>query len=160
MDTPQSINGLGSVDDSDIIRFIPTSLGTQTAGSFEWYFDGSDVGLADDNEDIDAIGFTPAGELAISTIGNFSVTGASGLDEDLIIFNSTSLGQNTSGTWELYFDGSDVGLTLTNEDVNGTWVDGNGDIYLTTEGNYAVPGLSGGGADIFICQQTHRIPCC
>lgn len=38
-----NVPGLGAVDDSDIVRFIPTSLGSNTAGTFEWYFDGSDV---------------------------------------------------------------------------------------------------------------------
>ncbi|MCB0178821.1 MAG: tandem-95 repeat protein [Anaerolineae bacterium] len=151
-DTSQFINGLGTVDDSDIIRFIPTSLGSQTTGSGELYFDGSDVGLTSDDEDIDAIGLTQTGALVISTVGDFGVTGVSGSDEDLIIFTPTGLGQNTSGTWEPYFDGSDVDLTLNSEDVNGAWIDNNSDIYLTTEGNYAVPGITDGGADIFICQ--------
>jgi hypothetical protein len=40
-----SINPLVSVTNADIIRFTPTSLGDTTAGTFSWYFDGSDVGL-------------------------------------------------------------------------------------------------------------------
>jgi subtilisin-like proprotein convertase family protein len=152
LDAAATVSGLGTVDDSDIIRFVPTSLGTNTAGSFEWYFDGSDVGLTTNDEDIDAIDFAPDGRLVISTVGSVSVTGASGADEDLIAFSASSLGTTTSGTWSLYFDGSDVALTATSEDVTGIWIDpANNQIYLTTLGAFSVSGLSGNGSDIFIC---------
>jgi hypothetical protein len=126
-------------------------LGSQTAGNFEWYFDGSDVGLFWGSEDLDAMGFTPDGKLVISGTGCFWVPGIGGRDEDLIRFLPTSLGQNTRGTWARYFDGSDVGLRNNSEDVHGVWINDAGDIYLTTKGNYSVSGLSGDGADIFIC---------
>jgi hypothetical protein len=148
-----AVPGLGTIQDRDIFKFIPTSLGGNTAGSFEMYFDGSDVGLTTSSEDIDAIGFTPDGKLVISAFGSPRVPGVSGQDEDLLAFTATSLGWTTSGTWAMYFDGSDVGLANTaSEDVWGTWIDGaNGDIYLTTQGVFAVVGSSGDGTDIFIC---------
>jgi hypothetical protein len=103
-------------------------------------------------EDIHAMGFLPDGRLAISTNGSFSVSGVSGKDEDLIVFTATSLGETTSGSWELYFDGSDVALdSNSNEDVVGTWIDVNDDIYLTTKGAFSVAGAAGDGADIFTC---------
>ncbi|MEZ4683888.1 MAG: hypothetical protein R2932_57730 [Caldilineaceae bacterium] len=46
-----TVPGLGTVDESDVVRFVPTSLGTTTLGSFEWYFDGSDVELTTSGED-------------------------------------------------------------------------------------------------------------
>lgn len=143
---------VGTIEDSDIVKFIPTSTGTTTAGTYEMYFDGSDVGLTTSGEDIDAIAFTSTGDLLVSTLGSFSVTGASGVDEDLIKFTATSLGWTTAGTWAMYFDGSDVSLSASTEDVWGTWVDDlNGDIYLTTSGAFSVTGVSGDGSDIFIC---------
>ena len=150
---PITITGLGSVDDSDIVRFTPTSLGENTSGTFSWYFDGSDVGLTTNGEDIDIVGFAPDGRLLISTTGSFSVTGASGNDEDIIAFLPTSLGSTTSGTWSLYFDGSDADLgSNANEDINGASVDPvTGQIYLTTAGNFSVTGVSGTGGDIFVC---------
>jgi uncharacterized repeat protein (TIGR01451 family) len=148
----QRIAGLGRVQDSDILRFIPTSLGADTAGSFEWYFDGSDVGLRAGKEDVDAIGFTPDGRLVVSTARSFRVPGLFGRDEDLIVFNDTSLGKSTSGTWEMYFDGSDVGLNSFTENIWGTWIDSDtGKIYLTTRGRFSVEGVGGDGADIFAC---------
>ena len=148
-----TIPNVGSVDDSDIVRFTPTSTGSTTAGTFSMYFDGSDVGLTSNSEDVDAIGIAPDGRLLISTTGNPSVSGVSGdADEDLLAFTATSLGSTTSGTWAMYFDGSDVGLNNSgSEETGGTWVDNANNIYLTAKGTFSVSGLSGDGSDIFVC---------
>lgn len=141
---------VGSVDDTDIVRFVPTSTGSDTAGTYELYFQGADVELSDSAEDIDAIAFTTDDRLLISTKGSVNVPGVSGKDEDLLVFNATSLGQTTSGTWELYADNSDVGLGDNGgEDIQASWVDDNGDIYLSTEGAFDVTGLSGDDTNIF-----------
>ena len=151
-----TISGLGNIEDRDVVRFIPTSLGPDTAGNFEWYLDGSDVGLTTSGEDIDALDFAADGRLLLSTQGSFGVSGASGADEDLVAFTATSLGADTSGEWALYFDGSDVGLnSSSSEDINGVWVDSKtGEIYLSTLGAFAVNGVSGAGGDLFICTPT------
>jgi hypothetical protein len=147
-----TIPDVGAIDDSDIVRFIPTSLGTSTAGTFELYFDGSDAGLTDSGEDIDGLYVLADGSIVISTIGSSSVPGAASRDEDLLHFEPTSLGANTSGTWTVLFDGSDVGLsTSTYEDVYGLWLSADSDIYLTTRGTFSVAGVSGDGADVFVC---------
>jgi hypothetical protein len=142
---------VASIDDFDILRFIPTSIGGNTTGNYEIYLDGSDVELT--GEDIDAIGVAPDGRLTISTRGSFNIGGVSGADEDLLIFTANSLGADTSGTWEMYFDGSDVGLSDggNDEDINGTWIDDNGDIHLTTRVVFSVVGAAGDKSDIFTC---------
>ena len=143
---------VGAIDDSDVVRFVPSSIGTTTAGTFELYFDGSDVGLTSNGEDVDAISVLSNGDLLISTTGNASVPGLSLADEDVARFAPSSLGATTSGSWSAYFDGSDVALNnASSEDVHGVWVDGNGDVYLTTRGTFAVAGASGTGADVFAC---------
>ncbi len=152
---PTILPGLGPVDDSDIVRFIPTSLGDETAGTWEWFFDGSDVGLSRGGEDVDAIGFTPDGRLVVSSLATMHVpqTGGGTLqagDEQLIVLNNASFGQNTSGDWEMYFDGRDVGMRP--EDVWGNWIDPlNGDIYLSLQNKFDLDGVSGNELDIFIC---------
>jgi hypothetical protein len=153
LDAATTLPGLGAVDDSDIVRFIPVRLGAETAGSFEMYFHAADVGLTTSNEDVDLIAFAPDGRLALSTVGAFGVSGLSGEDEDLLAFSASSLGWNTAGRWSLYFDGSDVGLsTSSSEDLNAGWIDPvTGKLYLSTMGAFAVTGVSGDGADIFIC---------
>ena len=65
------------VDDCDIVRFHPTSLGSNTAGTWAPYFDGSDVELTTNSEDIDGLEIAPDGRLLLSTSGNPGVTGVS-----------------------------------------------------------------------------------
>jgi len=155
LSNPVAVGGLGQVDDSDIIRFTPTRLGNVTSGSFSWYIDGSDIGLTTADEDIDAIALTADGRVLISTVGNCAVTGASGADEDLFALRATALGATTVGTWRVFFDGSDVGLTATSEDVGGAWFDAdNLKLYLSTLGAFNVNNASGGGEDIFAFNRT------
>ncbi len=142
-----TISGI-AVDDSDIVEFAPTSLGANTAGSFSLYFDGSDVGLTTNAEDVDAVALAPDGRLLISTTGSASATGASGLDEDLLIFTGT-LGDTTSGSFALYFDGSDVALnTASSEDVDGATITASGDLLFSTLGVFSVAGASGDNEDV------------
>lgn len=144
-----SFGGLSNVDDSDIVRFVPTALGANTAGSFSLYFDGSDVGLSTSNEDIDALGVLPDGRLVISTLGSVSATGASGNDEDLLVFNATSLGSATSGSFAMYVDGSDVGVSSNDENIDGVCALADGSLLLTTTGSFSVSGAAGNDEDIF-----------
>ncbi len=163
------IPGFGKVDDSDIIRFVPTSVGEDSAGSFEMYFDGSDYGLNRSSEDVDAIGFASDGRLVISTNGSFKVPRANassmwcwdGLDaaanhfghcdrlwgkgEDFIV-----LDQDGSG-WDMYFDGSDV---LGNRiDLGDTWINPiTGDIYLSSRDDFTLDTLDVSTQDIFVCR--------
>ncbi|MEZ4861357.1 MAG: choice-of-anchor Q domain-containing protein [Caldilineaceae bacterium] len=150
---PTVVPGLGAVDDSDIILFIPTQLGPDTAGSFAWYLRGADVGLTSDGEDIDAIGFTADGQLVISTIGDFSTPTASGHDEDLFQLDNATFGNPTSGEWRLFFDGSSAGLA--NEDVNGFWLDpATHERYLTVKDSFAFDDVQVDSDDIFVCTPT------
>ncbi|MGH9260761.1 MAG: hypothetical protein ACRD08_12845, partial [Acidimicrobiales bacterium] len=142
------------LDDSDILKFAATSLGPTTAGTFTMYFDASDVGLSTSDEDVDAVELLPNGHLLVSTTGSFSVTGASGADEDLIEFMPASLGAVTAGSWSLYFDGSDVGLTSSDEDVDAVAIDASGRIFLSTTGAFAVTGRSGADEDVFLFTPT------
>lgn len=144
-----TIGGISS-DDSDIMQFTPTSLGANTAGSWLLFFDGSDVGLTTNDEDIDSIGVSNDGRLLISTLGAFSVTGVSGEDEDILVFNATQFGSTTIGSFAMYFDGSDVGLsTTTSEDIDAADVRNDGSFLLSTLGNFSVTGASGTSQDLF-----------
>lgn len=135
------------VDDSDIVQFVPSSLGANTAGSFVFYFDGSDMGLTTDSEDIDAIAFNGSGTLIISTTGNFNVPGLNGGGQDLMFFFGNT-GANTTGQLYMYVDGSDVGLTTTDENLTGAAILPSGNFLLSTFGNFSVPGASGANEDV------------
>ena len=148
-----TVNGI-SISPQDIARFDATFLGPTTAGTFSMYFDGSDVGMDVNAETIDALSLLSDGRILISTTGNPSVPGVIGKDEDILAFMPTSLGDVTSGTWSMYFDGSDVGLSESSaEDINALDVV-NGNIYLSTLGNFSVPGILGADEDVFICTPT------
>ena len=140
-----------TVDDSDIIKFTPTSLGANTAGTWSFYFDGSDVGLTTSSEDVDAITILPSGAIGISTLGDPTVTGLASLaDEDIIAFTPTALGSVTAGNWAEYFDGSDVGLsTNNNEDLDAVDVAATGVMSLSTIGAFSVTGVTGVDEDCF-----------
>jgi hypothetical protein len=142
-----TIGGL-STDDSDVLRFTPTSLGTTTAGSFSMYFDGSDVGLGSNGEDVDAVTLASDGRLIVSTQGSVNASGASGADEDLWIFTGT-LGAATSGSFAKHFDGSDVGLNnSSSEDVDAASMTSSGNLVFSTVGNFSVTGVSGADEDV------------
>ncbi len=146
-----SIEGIGLVDDSDVVKFTATSLGQSTAGTFEMYLDGSDVGLVRGWEDIDALTQLPDGSLLISTIGRNTVPEFRGSSEDLLLFSPSSLGETTSGSWSLYFDGSDVGLEdrLT-EDLDAVSLDATGRLLLSTQRDFVTPDIEGANEDVFV----------
>ena len=152
--TAFTVNGI-AVTPRDILRFEASSpLGSDTTGTFFMYFNGIDVGLDVAAENIDAVSLLPNGHILISTTGNPVVTGVTGgKDEDILEFTATTLGDTTSGGWSLYFDGSDVALDASSEDVDALDLLG-GNIYLSTAGNFAVTGVSGADEDVFICTFT------
>ncbi|MEZ4518212.1 MAG: DUF4976 domain-containing protein [Chloroflexota bacterium] len=156
LDRPVTLDNLGRVDDSDILRYVPASSDGLNPAYLEWYFDGSAVGLTTAAEDIDAIAVLEDGRLVVSPIAdgarvpiNDAVTRVR--DEDLIAFTGET-GANTTGTWELFFDGSDIGLTAGSEDINAVNVAPDGTLYLSTYGKFKlIGGLSGTKSDILAC---------
>jgi predicted outer membrane repeat protein len=115
-----SVTGISGAADEDVIAFTPTTLGASTSGSWALYFDGSDVGLADsNNEDIDALDVTSNGNIYLSTLGDFAVSGLSGADEDVFVCVPTSIGSTTACNYSpsLYFDGSTWGLDANDVDA-------------------------------------------
>ena len=143
-----NIPGVGTVDDSDIVKFTATSLGEDTAGAFSLYFDGSDVGLSTSSEDIEGLELLDDGRLLISTSGSASVPGVSAAGQDVLIFTPTSLGSTTAGSWAMYFDGSDVALSSSSEIVDAVASGPTGHLMLSTTGNFSVSGASGANEDI------------
>ena len=127
----------------DVVKFQPTTT-TTTGGSFEMYFDGSDVGLSTTAEQIDSLTvWTPedfgstdvsvpddctAGLLFISTVGLYRVPAADGSSlvgrgSDILVFCATNLGLDTAGFWFKGFDGVAAGFqplgALRNVSVHG-----------------------------------------
>jgi hypothetical protein len=156
-----SIPGIAdAVDARDVVKFTATRLGADTAGTFEMYFDGSDVGLdgvveidsGPDGltENLDGIELLENGRLVISVSDWFSVPGLSGSDEDLFLFTPTSLGADTAGTWVPYFDGSDVGMARAN--VDAVALDNGPRVLLSTDEAFSANCLDGHDEDVFAFQ--------
>ncbi|HRO90020.1 MAG TPA: hypothetical protein PLC06_05930, partial [Promineifilum sp.] len=146
------LNGSGTqitIEPQDIARFVPSQLGDVTAGWFEQYFDGSDVGLTTSGEKIDALAIRPDGTLLISSSGAATVKSGSvnvkAQDEDLLAFTLISSGATTSGTWHttLALDGSTLaGMAV--ENVTAAWADPDSQtIYLAVTSNFTIKGISG-----------------
>jgi hypothetical protein len=111
--------------DEDVIAFTPASLGHATTGTFSLWFDGSDVGLAETGEDIDAVAIDASGLLYLSGADPVAVTGVTAQDEDVFVFSPTALDPPTTAgsfTTVPYFDGSAFGLGAN--DVSGFDVPG------------------------------------
>ena len=147
--TAASIQGV-TYGVSDIVKLSKQSNGSYLAAM---YFDGSDVGLTKSSEAIDAFAIDPVtGELLISTRGSVSVSGASGYGEDILAFKPTQLGNTTTGTWRTVFDGSDVGLSGSAENITALGLQattGGTILYLATNGNFSAGGIGGDNKDVF-----------
>jgi hypothetical protein len=125
-----------SFADEDILSHDTSS------DSWEMYFDGSDVGLR--WNDVRAFHLQDDGTILLvlqhrQTLGGFTAD-----DSDVIAFSPTSLGDDTAGTFSLYFDGSDVGLRSSAEEIDALAMTPDGNLLISTSG-YHLVGRSGGG---------------
>lgn len=133
-----------AVADEDVLRY--------RGGTFSVVLDGSDVGL--DGMAIDALARIGTNEFVLS-FSEPGLLGALGLvdDADLVRFTADRLGPETAGTFDLFFDGSAIGLS--DEDIDAVEVvtnPGGVDLYLSTAENYALDGgLEGDASDVFVC---------
>ncbi len=137
------------IDDSDLVLFTPTSTGSNTSGTWSFYFDGSDVSLTTNGEDIDGVCILDDGSFLFSSVGTSKGGGPNSHDENVALFTPTSLGANSGGSWELFFDGSDVGFNSSGgEDLNGISLDFDGTLLFSTVGSYSGAGSSGNDEDV------------
>ncbi|MGJ0486818.1 MAG: tandem-95 repeat protein [Methylomicrobium sp.] len=143
------------VHGSDIVRFNwdpESSPGDgDTKGTFELFFDGSDVGV---KRNIDALTLDQEGRLVFSLNGKNKLPQAQGqffqvYRQDLVRFIGNT-GPETSGYFELLFDGRKAGLNRVAEDIDGVNLGGEF-LYLTTRGNFNVGGATGRNEDILRC---------
>ncbi|MEM7113761.1 MAG: hypothetical protein AAF614_15090 [Chloroflexota bacterium] len=147
------IPGVGEIQNTDVVRFIPTRWGSDTMGHFEMVFDGSDVGLAAASEEIDALDVLEDGRLVISTRGKVRIGPAwrqfRAADEDLLLFTPTQLGHDTEGSWAIYRSGLALGFDKT-RDILALW-QGDDEVYVTLDGTYfTIVGANGTRTDALV----------
>ncbi len=154
LDNPLALPGLETVDDSDILRFVPTTGGADTTGALSLYFDGSDVDLARDSEDVSAVAHTADGGLLISLTGGNRVPGIPAhRDEDILLFQPAQLGDATAGSWSPFFIGAKVGLREQGESVAAADFDpATGQLTLAGPAGTQMGDLTGAAADLLLCQ--------
>ncbi|MFQ6028451.1 MAG: Ig-like domain-containing protein, partial [Dehalococcoidia bacterium] len=116
--------------------------------TYSRFFDGSDVGIG--ALQIDAISIIGGNEILMSFSQDGTVPGIAEVveDTDIVKFTATSLGETTSGSFELYFHGRGVGLGGNNDDINGIELLEDGRILVTTLSDFTADGLTGQGQDI------------
>lgn len=102
---------VGFVRPIDVVRFIPQSIGSNTSGTFEIYFDGSDVGLNEGFEDISAVSLHPDGRILMMVRDAFDAQGVTGDNATIYAFTPTQLGTTTAGSWSIYLPSSSLGTT-------------------------------------------------
>ncbi|HOU40747.1 MAG TPA: hypothetical protein PK829_05725 [Promineifilum sp.] len=108
-------------------------------------FDASDVGITknvtafyrqDNAATLDTFYLVLAANQNVPGVGTVT-------PNDVIRFTPTSLGSSTAGSFALYFDGSDVGLTTTAEHIDALGMDGSR-LLISTTGAAKVPRGGGG----------------
>ncbi len=131
-----AVPDVGIVQGQDVVKF--KEIGPADAleeGTFEMFFDGSDVGLTTISEKIDGLGVWPpeyfdywisedidvpydcaAGVLFITTQGNYRVPAATpgqsivGKGSDVLLFCAFNTGPDTSGVWYRVYNGVEEGI--------------------------------------------------
>ncbi len=131
---------------TDLLKFVPKTLGATTTGTWSAYFRGASVGLSTTTENIDGVAALSDGRLVLSTKGNFQVGGFTGNGADLMSFAPTQLGYATRGTWGAYLDSDDIGLAAFN--VDAVAIASNGAVLLSTTGKFSLSGVSGSKSDV------------
>lgn len=147
-DKPAAVPGLGTVDDSDVVRYDTFN------GDWSMYLDGSTVGLTTNGEDIDALTFSPGGYLVLSTTAGFAVKNMEGgtlkgKDEDLLL-----LVDKNTGDFTLWLKGSTIGLKGTNNIRGASFMPVNDSVvesarYIVAQAGFTLPnGVSIGAGDL------------
>jgi hypothetical protein len=148
---PQVGGGTFTAQANDVVRYSPA------ANAYSLVFEGADVGLI--GATIDGLAVDPVTkDLILSFTLSRTVTGVGTVaGEDLVAFHPTSLGRTTQGSFRLFFDGSDIGLTAgSSENIDAVDVGPTGTIYFSTLGSFDIrsgtaPRLTGNDKQIVAC---------
>ena len=124
------VDGAGNLlafADDDVLQF--------NGSTWSLYFDGSDVGLS--SVDVLALHSLDADSLLMAFNTAVTLNGIAFTPTDIARFDATSLGSNTAGTFSMYFNGADVGLSASSEKIDAVEVLQDGRLLISTTGNPA-----------------------
>jgi hypothetical protein len=110
-----TLPGVASPADEDLFVCVPTfTAGTVTSCAWTMYFEGSDIGLTENSEDVDGVTILGS-DIYFSTLGAFGVPAAptlSGNMEDVWVCSAATTGAASAcASYTLFFDGSLNGMT-------------------------------------------------
>ena len=123
-----------SYSDEDVLSYKPST------GQWVKTFDGTNAGLPA-AADVDAFAYaynsqTFTARLYMSFDKPVAVPGLGTVDDsDVVVYQVTLAG----ASWAMALDGSQVGLTTAAEDVDGLELAADGELILSTAGNFSVP---------------------
>jgi hypothetical protein len=116
-----------SFQDEDILQF--------NGSTWSLFFDGSAVGLG--SVDVSAFHLLDAGSLLLSFNTLITLGGVTYAPTDIVQFNATA------GTFSIYFNGADVGLSTSSEYIDALEVLPGGNVLISTVGSPSVTGVTG-----------------
>lgn len=139
-----------SFRDEDIVRF------NSATGTWELFFDGSDVGVG--NNDLDAFelkadGGAPLGFVIIMSFERkFSNLAGLGAVQpwDIVKFTPSIIGNATAGSWSIFLQGNTVGLNNSSENIDAIAFDPSDRLVISTVGTAVVPGLTAKDEDLMV----------
>lgn len=125
-----------SYGDEDVLSYKPST------GQWVKTFDGTNAGLPA-SADIDAFAYSYQSYTSYLYMSFDKPVAVPGLgmvdDSDVVVYQVTLAG----ASWAMVLDGSQVGLTTAAEDVDGLELAADGELILSTTGNFTVPGHYG-----------------
>ena len=160
--TFQNLAGVGRVAPQDALVFDATSTGEDTAGSFQLWMDGSDMGLTTLGETIDALAEEYYQALVISTKGGAKIPS----DYAPLVFQKNDVtqlylgmtGPDTSGSSMLYSDGGALGLGAAN--VVGLDMGRSDELYLLLDRPVTLGGIQFAPGDVAHCWLNYEHTTC
>ncbi|MBD2355862.1 PQQ-binding-like beta-propeller repeat protein [Tolypothrix sp. FACHB-123] len=119
-------------------------------GTWSKFFDGSEAGLGARGVDVDAFYVEDDGSILISLDKSGVVLGDLIVDSsDIIRFKPTTPGDYSTGAYELFLDGSAVGLEDTErENIDAITFAPNGDLVISVNGNFNAGGVTAKDEDL------------
>lgn len=158
----QALPGVGRVTPQDVLAFDPVSTGADTAGSFQLWMDGSDMGLTTVSETIDALAYEDYQVLSISTKGGGKIPG----DYAPLIFQKNDVtqlylnmtGPDTAGSSLFYSDGAALGLGAAN--IIGLDMGRSDELYLLMDRPVTLAGAQFMPGDIAHCWLNYEHTAC
>jgi FG-GAP repeat len=128
-------------------------------GTWSMFFDGSQAGLGGTGLDVDAFYVEGDGNILLS-VDKSGIILPGGLtidNSDIVRFKSSTPGDYKTGTYELYLDGSEVGLEdSADENIDAIAFAPDGGLVISVNGNFNTSGVTAKDEDLLAFNPTSK----